>query len=124
MHRGDRIAALREARHLTQEQLAQILEISRASLSHYEKNRRAPDYETLTKMAEFFDVSVDYLVGRTDQPSSALDEDIKQFIDSLELSDQRLLEKFTLTVDGRKLTKEEAQRFIAFIRAIRSTEQQ
>ncbi|GIP36189.1 hypothetical protein J2TS4_53990 [Paenibacillus sp. J2TS4] len=44
--------------------MAQYLNISRASLSHYEKNRRRPDVETLKKMADFFQVSTDYLIGR------------------------------------------------------------
>mgnify|MGYP001033813528 CR=1 FL=1 len=118
---GHRIAKLREQRRLTQEELAKHLSISRASLSHYEKNRRMPDYETLNKMADFFDVTVDYLIGRTDDPSPALNNDpVKLFENSLELSDEKILERFSLMVDGRELTLEEAKRFIAFIRAERA----
>lgn len=68
MKYGDRIANLREKYKLTQQQLADKIGITRASLSHYEKNRREPDYETLQKLADFFDVSTDYLLGRTDEP--------------------------------------------------------
>jgi|ERR1700730_5858875 transcriptional regulator with XRE-family HTH domain len=117
---GDRIAELREKRALTQEELASKLGISRASLSHYETSRREPDYETINKIATFFNVSVDYILGRTDHPNLVLEVDVRQFADSLELSDEHILEKFSLTIDGRTLSPEEAKRFIAFIRAERS----
>ncbi|MDF2934652.1 MAG: transcriptional regulator, family [Paenibacillaceae bacterium] len=117
---GDKIALLREKRGLTQEDLANKIGISRASLSHYEKNRREPDYTTITKLADFFHVSVDYLLGRTSEPTQVTDMAIRDFSENLELSDEQLLEKFAFTIDGRKLTPEESRRFIAFIRADRS----
>jgi len=117
---GERIAQLRDRRGWTQEQLAASIGISRAALSHYEKNRREPDAETLAKLADLFHVSIDYLVGRTSTPTGTVDEDVGQFLDELELSDAQLLERYTLTIDGRKLTPEEARRFIAFVRAERA----
>lgn len=120
MNIGNRIAFLRDQRNLTQEELAAALGISRAALSHYEKNRREPDTETLTKVADLFQVSLDYLVGRTNEATVSLDSDVRQFTDELELSDAELLERFSLTIDGRKLTAEEARRFIAFVRAERN----
>lgn len=117
---GRRITELRESRKMTQEELAKKLNISRASLSHYEKNRREPDYETLQKIADYFQVSIDYMFGRTANSKEILDEQVRDFVDSLELSDSNILESFTLTIDGRELTDEEARRFIAFVRAERS----
>jgi transcriptional regulator with XRE-family HTH domain len=120
MNIGSRIALLRDQRGWTQEELASSLGISRAALSHYEKNRREPDSETLTKVADLFKVTIDYLVCRTDNPHMALDEDVGKFVGKLELSDDESLDKFTLTIDGRKLTPDEARRFIAFVRAERA----
>ncbi|WP_201319226.1 helix-turn-helix domain-containing protein [Paenibacillus sp. EPM92] len=120
MKYGERIASLREKHAMTQEELSNKLGITRASLSHYENNRRAPDYDTITNIAGFFNVSIDYLLGRTDDPHIVLDEEVREFVDSLELSDDNILEKFSLTIDGKKLTPEEAKRFIAFVRAERS----
>ncbi|MBD0379770.1 helix-turn-helix domain-containing protein [Paenibacillus sedimenti] len=117
---GDRIALLREKHALTQEELAHKLGISRASLSHYETSRREPDYDTIAKIASFFHVTIDYLLGRTNKSDIVLDQDVREFVDQLELSDDAILEKFSLTVDGNKLTPEEAKRFIAFVRAERS----
>lgn len=120
MNIGSRLAFLRDQRGLTQEELASSLGISRAALSHYEKNRREPDTETLGKVADLFQVSIDYLVGRTHQSTATLDTDVRQFADELELADDQLLDHFALTIDGRKLTAEEARRFIAFVRAERN----
>ncbi|TFE22622.1 helix-turn-helix domain-containing protein [Cohnella luojiensis] len=120
MNIGSRLAFLRDQRGLTQEELASSLGISRAALSHYEKNRREPDTETLGKVADLFQVSIDYLVGRTSQTNATLDSDVRQFTDELELSDDEILSHFALTIDGRKLTAEEARRFIAFVRAERN----
>lgn len=117
---GNRITELRESRKMTQHELSKKLHISRASLSHYEKNRREPDYETLQKIADYFQVSIDYMFGRTANSKEILDEQVRDFVDSLELSDSNILESFTLTIDGRELTDEEARRFIAFVRAERS----
>ncbi|MDR6552312.1 helix-turn-helix transcriptional regulator [Paenibacillus qinlingensis] len=117
---GDRIAFLRERHALTQEDLANKLGISRASLSHYETSRREPDYTTINKIASFFHVSIDYLLGRTNQSDRILDEEVRDFVDNLELSDEKIMEKFALTIDGKKLSPDEARRFIAFVRAERS----
>ncbi|MCM3144317.1 helix-turn-helix domain-containing protein [Brevibacillus sp. MER 51] len=66
---GERISILRSKMKMTQEELAKRIGITRAALSHYEKDRREPDYETLEKFADFFDVKIDYLLGRTDDPT-------------------------------------------------------
>lgn len=120
MNIGSRISQLREKRGWTQEELSSSLGISRAALSHYEKNRREPDSETLTKVADLFHVSLDYIVGRTENPHITLDDDVRGFSEQLELSEIEMLEKYALLIDGRKLTPEETRRFIAFIRAERA----
>ncbi|MCM3749160.1 helix-turn-helix domain-containing protein [Paenibacillus pasadenensis] len=117
---GTRLASLREDRGWTQEQTSQSLGISRAALSHYEKNRREPDTDTLAKFADIYQVSIDYLVGRTDNPEATLDSDVRDFAGSIELSDAEILEKFAFSIDGSPLTPEESKMFIAFIRANRS----
>lgn len=116
---GKRLAALRDERRWTQLQTAASLGISRAALSHYEKNRREPDSETLSRFADLFQVTVDYLIGRTSIPQQTLTHDVRSFVDHLELSDDEILNKYHLSVDGRILTADETKRFIAFVRAER-----
>lgn len=59
---GDRIRALREARLLTQVQLADVLHVSKQSVSNWENNNILPSVEMLVTMAHFFSVSTDYLL--------------------------------------------------------------
>lgn len=62
----NRIATERKRLDLTQEELAEKLNISQKSISKYETGARKPSFETLTEMAKLFNVSTDYLLGLTD----------------------------------------------------------
>lgn len=55
---------LREERRLSQKDIADYLGITRQAVASYELAKREPDYEILRKLADYFDVSVDYLLGR------------------------------------------------------------
>lgn len=61
---GDTLRFLREKTNKTQEETAKALGIKRSTYSHFENNRNNPDNETLVKMANYFNVSTDYLLGR------------------------------------------------------------
>lgn len=63
---GKRIAMLRTELKMTQGELALTLNISRPSLALYETDKRSPDPDTLKKFADFFNVSIDYLLGYSD----------------------------------------------------------
>ena len=62
-----RLKKLRKERNITQLKLAIDLNMNQNSISRYENNEREADYETLIKFADYFDVSLDYLLGRTDE---------------------------------------------------------
>ena len=62
---GIRIKILRNSLGLTQKQLGTHLGLGESTISQYENENRTPDYETLNHIADFFDVSTDYLLGRT-----------------------------------------------------------
>ena len=61
----DRIKGLREDRDLKQEDLARCLNCTQACYSNYENGKRTIPPEVLEKLADFYSVSVDYLLGRT-----------------------------------------------------------
>ncbi len=63
-----RIRNLREDRDMTQTALAQILHCSQRIYSNYERGEVDLPTEILIKLADYYDVSVDYLLGRTDNP--------------------------------------------------------
>ncbi|MBE2905366.1 helix-turn-helix transcriptional regulator [Anoxybacillus flavithermus] len=66
---GDRLKRLRLEKKLTQEELGKKINVTKVSISGYENGNRTPDTETLQKLADFFNVTTDYLLGRTDDPN-------------------------------------------------------
>lgn len=73
---GTRITTERERLGLTQAELASKVNVSQKSISKYERNERRPSYETLTKMADLFNVDVDYLICRTNERKKMHDKNI------------------------------------------------
>ena len=79
---GKRIAKLRKKMELSQVELANHIGISRSSLSLYEIEKREPDGETLTRFANYFHVSTDYLLGRIDDDTEETKPESKSKFDS------------------------------------------
>ncbi|MBE6575838.1 MAG: helix-turn-helix transcriptional regulator [Ruminococcaceae bacterium] len=63
-----RLKTLRKVRKISQLKLAMDLNMNQNSISRYENLEREADYETLIRLADYFHVSIDYLLGRTDNP--------------------------------------------------------
>jgi len=63
-----RLQELRKQKKLSQLKLALDLNMNQNSISRYENGEREADYETLLRFADYFNVSLDYLFGRTDNP--------------------------------------------------------
>lgn len=105
---GDRLKELRQQKQLTQNEFASILGIGRTTLSHYELNNREPDFEILEKIANYFDVSIDYLVGRSNIKTFdeyVFDTDFKALSEKLALATPeskkiavRMLDSIFLTI--------------------------
>ena len=68
-----RLKSLREEKGISQYQLADSLNLSRGLISNYEQGRREPDYNTLILIADYYEVSIDYLLGITDVKKRLLD---------------------------------------------------
>lgn len=62
----DRLVILRKENNFTQDKLADELKVSKSTISMYEKGNRMPSYEMLEKIADFFNVDIDYLMGKSD----------------------------------------------------------
>ena len=61
---ADRLKTLREQHNLTQQAVAEKIMVSRSSYSHYELGLKQPTIETLYRIAELYQTSIDYIVGR------------------------------------------------------------
>jgi len=68
---GKRLAELRTQKGLSQYELARALGFSRGQIANYEQGKREPDFATLITLANFFQVSLDYLLGRTEHPGGS-----------------------------------------------------
>lgn len=66
---GDRIKRLRIAEKMTQKQLAEKLNISESAVGMYERAEREPSFEIVLVLSDLFQVSSDYLLGKTDHPN-------------------------------------------------------
>lgn len=62
-----RMRELRNEKHLTQKQIGDILNVTERCVRAYEGGDRHPDFKGLLFLADYFNVSLDYLVGRTDK---------------------------------------------------------
>lgn len=109
---GDTLKQLRTKQGLTSEELCSKIGIKGGSYRNYERNDRKPDYDTLVKLADFYGVSTDYLLGRPDAkpPEEPLDEFArKEHLKSLE---KVFMKKYLA------LTEEQRDKVLDFLRAV------
>ena len=85
---GERMKKLREEAGISQNKLAKLIGIQQSSLNRYESGFSNPTPETLLWFADYFDVSMDYIYGRTDKPQGKtykykprLDPDMAKFVE-------------------------------------------
>lgn len=114
---GKRISNLRKQKKLTQENVSKMLGIHRGTYANYEAGRREPDNETLHKLADFFNVSIDYLLGRSeDTNSNVLVDPIISLLNDPSLSeeDKDIIERIRdLPPNKKHLVKELLKAFEA-----------
>ncbi|HFI0332554.1 TPA: helix-turn-helix domain-containing protein [Streptococcus suis] len=101
----ERLKALRLEANLTQKQIAEQLEMSQPAYLSWEKGKREPGSKTLEKFSKFFNVSTDYLLGKSD----------KRTIEEDELSDVEMLFRATsldMTDEEKAIFKQELLEFM------------
>jgi len=104
---GERLRELRKESGLRQDELAENLNFARATISYYETGARIPDIQKISIIADFFDVSVDYMLGRTN---------VKRFITTSE-EVVCILEMF------KSLSKPKQDELLLNIKTLRKREQ-
>lgn len=113
---GDTLKQLRMKQGLTSEELCSKIGIKGGSYRNYERNDRKPDYDTLVKLADFYGVTTDYLLGRPDAkpPEEPLDEFArKEHLKSLE---KVFMKKYLA------LTEEQRDKVLDFLRGVLAEE--
>lgn len=123
MNFAERLKELRKSRKLSQGDVAKVLGVTRAAVSQYEMGVRKPSYEMMEVLADYFNVDMDYLLGRTDKtttlavPTSGqeseyyLDEETREIVELMHKDPQYR----TLFSASRKLSKEDLQIIMSMI---------
>lgn len=104
---GKKLRELREHKGLSQEELGKVLNKTKNNISQYETGKREPDLDTLNKIADFFNVSVDYLLGRTENPTGMIltNKELNKY-----LPDEAKQRKIEVEIEKKpNLTEEELQ---------------
>lgn len=71
---GDRLKELRNSKNLSQDDLGKILGVRKSSISNWETDKATPTYEILTKLAQYFNVTTDYLLGLNQDDLNKIDK--------------------------------------------------
>lgn len=119
---GKRLRYLREENDLSQIELAKTLNITSQALSQYELNKRMPDTEMVRRIAKYFNVSVDFLLGESDERTPA--HKIKEEYESEEAEIEELMERFNVHLNGEVLTTEDKNSVIAFLKMLRDRDRE
>jgi len=92
----DRLRKARKAKQLSQTELAERAGLQPSAISHFETGRRAPSFDNLKRLADALSASLDYLLGREDQPKAAGPK-VQQFFrhfEQMSERDQELIQGF------------------------------
>lgn len=110
MKYGDRLRRLRESKKLSQQQIANILNIDRSTYARYELGKTQPDYDILQKLAKLYNVSIHYII--TGECTIFTEKDIAKQLEQLK---KNLLDNKNLNFRGESLSEEARQYLLEFI---------
>lgn len=83
-----RLVQMRSIRELSQDALAKKAGLPATAISHFEKETRKPSFDNLRKIADALDISIDYLMGRTDDPVGVPSHEAEIFRDYQKMTEQ------------------------------------
>ena len=106
-----RLREIRKESGISLKKLGEIIGVAESTMSLYENEKRQPDYETLKKLADYFNVTTDYLLGREDK-TTLTTKDKKEITEILESTRQQLLSQEGLMFDGEPASEEDVQKII------------
>ena len=105
---GYRISELRKQAGMSQFQLAKVLDIATSTLGMYETGKREPSLKVMNRIANYFNVTTDYLLGRPDKK----DDDTK----TADIDDDNVI----FTYEGRRIPKEDLELIRRIMRGTRN----
>ena len=103
---------LRKQHNLSQKEIGNIFHASQNTVSQWENGTRKPSYDIIQEIADYFEVSVDYLLGRQEQLPELNNKDKREIQEILDDTEQQLLSQDGLMLDGVPATDEDVQKII------------
>lgn len=103
---NEKLREMRKIKGYTQLQVSEKIGIERSSYSLYELGKRSPDYETLNKIADLFNCTTDYLLGRSEEPN------LVNYDTGVDYEGDRVFIEIDKDYLGDGLSKEEIDEFI------------
>jgi len=116
---GKRIKQLRQEHGLTQQDLASLFGLNSSAISLYENDKRTPEYTILVKIADHFNVTVDWLLGRVEEKGLVLRE--RDFIPRELLNVGVDYLKLAKEMDEKKIPPEDIRKIITAINALKNS---
>lgn len=98
---GERIKELREDKGINQLELSKIFNVHKGTISNWENNKRTPDTEMLKRISDFFNCSVDYLVGNSDIKNPLKNSGNDELIKAILNSDKENANEFTSMLEQK-----------------------
>lgn len=108
---GEKIKELRKNNKITQEQLGNAIGVSKMAISYFEKGKKSPGRESLKKIADYFGVTTDYLLGRSEDPE--LNEEEDKVVSEEGKNIMSLIE--SLPEDERKKAWEQLEMYVTYM---------
>lgn len=96
---GERVKSLRKERKMKQVDLAKILGVTERTIRNYESDEREPDLSGLNALADFFDVPLDYLTGKTEDPKGTVEDNDDDEFEGLDEMEREMLEELRKNPD-------------------------
>ncbi len=113
---GQRIKQLRKEYNLTQQQFAELINLKNSTISLYENEKRQPEFKTLVKIADYFNVTTDWLFGRVDNKNLLIIENEYIPKDLLSVGVEYL--KLAKEMCDKKIPADDIKKIIAAINAL------
>lgn len=102
MNYGERLRQLRLEKGLSQQELANRLKINRSTYARYELGKTQPDFETVSRIADFFAVSTDYILGRSAKKENDWDSKLPELTEKDERDIAKDLEKMISNLEKKE----------------------
>lgn len=109
---GNRLRELRTSKHLTQQQVADKIGLTRPAYTAYETEKRVPDGPMTAKLATIYGVSTDYILGRTNDKLTLSDKDNKNRKKVVDIDDNDVIMSF----EGKPIPPEDLEIMKRFLR--------